>query len=139
MIASIISWLVGGGIAKITKSLQEAYQMKLKAQNDADKLAADMMIEQLKGEMQSALQAAEIRKMTSGFWEMRLVTFIIALCFTGHLVAVSVDTIFKLGMMVPAFPHPFDEWQGAILLSFFGIYTIGRGIQTVATAIMRRK
>ncbi len=39
----------------------------------------------------------------------------------------------------PKFPEPMNEWQGVILLSFFGIYTLGKGVQTVGTAIAMRR
>jgi hypothetical protein len=32
-----------------------------------------------------------------------------------------------------------DEWQGAILLSFFGIYTLGKTVQSVGAAIAMRR
>lgn len=136
MIAKILSFLSGGIIGQIAKPLKEAYQAKLNAQNDSERMAADLLIAKLEKEIE---MQSENRRMTAGFWEMRLVTFLIAAPFVAHLWAVSLDTIFKFGWGIPAFPQPFDAWEGNILLSFFGLYAAGRGIQTLATVIAKRK
>jgi hypothetical protein len=52
---------------------------------------------------------------------------------------VWLDTQFQFGWRIAAFPEPFNEWQGAILLSFFGIYTVGKGVQSIGTAIAMRR
>ena len=57
MIASILSWIAGGGLSSITKSLQEAYRDKLNAQNDANKLEADMRIRDLEARRDIILKA----------------------------------------------------------------------------------
>jgi hypothetical protein len=76
---------------------------------------------------------------TSGFWEMRLLTFAIALPFVAHLWAVWLDTQFKLSWGIPKFPEPMDDWQGIILLSFFGFYTLGKTVQAIGTAVAIRR
>ena len=128
----------GQGLSVITGDLRKAYQAKLEATNDSEKVAAEVTIKELESQMKIAQNSLEIRKATSGFWEMRLITFLIAASFTLHLLAVTADTILQLGWKVPAYPAPFDEWQGAILLSFFGIYTVGRSVQTLALAYGRK-
>ena len=94
---------------------------------------------QVKAEIESRKAARDIRVATAGFWEMRLITFVIAFWFVLHLSMVAVDTMFgwyqlggvfencwdqgtRLVCGVKAFPAPFHDWQGAILLSFFGVY-----------------
>lgn len=48
------------------------------------------------------------------------------------------DTQFKLDWEVDKFPTPFDEWEGAVLLSFFGLVgAVGVG-KAVAGAIAYR-
>ena len=69
---------------------------------------------------------------------MRLLTFAIAFPFVAHLWAVCLDTQFKLSWGIPKFPGPMDEWQGIILLSFFGIYTLGKTVQAVGAAVAMR-
>jgi hypothetical protein len=57
MIGAILSWLAGGGIKAIGGELRAAYEAKLKAQTDAEKLAADETIARL--EAQQAILLAE--------------------------------------------------------------------------------
>lgn len=83
----------------------------------------------------------EIRVVTAGFPEMRILTFLIALPFVIHVNLVGADTNFQLGWGIPAFPHPFDEWEGAIILSFFGVQatvTVARGAVYAASKIFSK-
>jgi hypothetical protein len=64
MFGMILSWLTGGGIAAIGKQLNAAYQAKLNAKNETERLQADMDIAQL-----SARQAVLIAE--QGSWMTR--------------------------------------------------------------------
>lgn len=132
---AIIKWITGDLVGQLTK----AYEAKLNAQTGEQKLIADVVIEDIKRQIADRAAAKEVRLATAGFWEMRLITFLIAAPFVVHLNLVALDTCFKLGWRIPAFPHPFSEWQGAILLSFFGVHVIGQGITALAGAIRGRR
>lgn len=118
--------------------LRAAYEAKLKADNETERLIADVAIKDIERQIDDRRTAKEIRLATAGFWEMRLITALIAGSFTLHLVLVAADTCFKLGWRIPAFPAPFDEWQGAILLSFFGIHVVEKGIGAIAAGLRGR-
>lgn len=135
MIAALMRWLTGD----LTTALTRAYELKLAADNDQARLVADAAIADINRQIDAARNATEIRMASAGFWEMRLVTAVIAGCFTLHLLLVTLDTCFQLGWRIPKFPPPFDEWQGAILLSFFGIQAVGNGIVAIAAAIRGRR
>ena len=136
MIPQVLVGLIGG---PIVKALIDGYRAKLDAANTSDRIAADLAVKEIDAGIAAGARAKEIRLATSGFWEMRLLTFAIAFPFVSHLWAVWLDTQFGLGWRVAAFPEPFAEWQGAILLSFFGIYTLGKTVQSVGTAIAMRR
>jgi hypothetical protein len=135
MWAGLIRLITGDLLGK----LAEAYQARLRAQNETEKLVADVAIKDIERQMADRAAAKEVRLATAGFWEMRLITFLIAAPFVVHLNLVALDTCFKLGWRIPAFPHPFSEWQGAILLSFFGVHVVGQGITALAGAIRGRR
>lgn len=59
MLAAIIRWLTGGGLKGIIDELGDAYQARLKATTDQEKLAADQRIAQVKAR-------AEVQKAESG-------------------------------------------------------------------------
>jgi hypothetical protein len=112
MWATIFNLLTGN----VFKTLTDLYSKKLDAENASERLAADVTIEKIKADNEATSNAKEVRLATAGFWEMRTVTFLIAAPFVLHLWAVGLDTVFRFGWRVPAFPNPFDQWEGSRLL-----------------------
>lgn len=134
ILTTILKWLGGDVLGKLTDTY-----VKLKSSAvESERIKADIVFKQIEAELASRKIAADIRLATAGFWEMRLITALIAACFTLHLLLVTLDTCFAFGWKIASFPAPFDQWEGAILLSFFGIYTVGKGISAVAGAITAR-
>ena len=136
MIPQIVASVLGG---PIVNGLLKGYRAKLDAANASERIAADLAIKDIEAGIAARAHAKEIRLATAGFWEMRILTFAIAFPFVSHLWAVWIDTQFRLGWGIPKFPEPMNEWQGAILLSFFGIYTLGKTVQSVGAAIAMRR
>lgn len=136
MIPQLLISLIGG---PILKGLIEGYRAKLEAANTSGRIAAELAIREIEAGIEARKRAHELRLATSGFWEMRLLTFAIAFPFVAHLWAVWLDTQFRFGWKIPKFPEPMDEWQGAIMLSFFGIYALGKTVQSIGSAIAIRR
>jgi len=134
MLITILNWISGG----LARSLTQAYEAKLKAQNDSERIAADISIQEIQAQIQVANGAKEIRLATAGFWEQRLLTFLIGFFAVSHLGAVWADTMFKLGWKVSAFPAPMDQWQGTIILGYFGYVGAQSGIKSISSALRRR-
>lgn len=132
MLQALLNLLTGGLLDKLLGFLQQREQAKLDALTSGQQQAH---VERLAARQ----QATEIRLATAGFWEMRVLTVLIALPFVVHLWLVGLDTNFKLGWAIDKFPEPFAAWEGAILLSFFGVAAAGAGIQAVAGAIAYSK
>jgi hypothetical protein len=131
--------------------LLPAFKEWLAHKSNVETTRRDIALKTIDERMESRKHAKDIRLATAGFWEMRLLTFAIAMPFVSHLWAVWLDTQFgtfrdncwqqagKTVCGVPAFPEPFNEWQGAILLSFFGIYGGVKAIQYVGAAVAARR
>lgn len=118
---------------------------------------ADAVVAQRKQESEerqaSARNAVEVRKATAGQWEQRLLAFIVGGVPTAHFAAIGIGTTFvapfkKLGhdvgwwewlLFVPPMPAPFDQYEGPILLSFYGLVGATMAFQKVAGAIAIRK
>jgi len=132
---AFLRWVTGN----LTGQLLAAYRAKLDAGNETERLLADVAIRDIEAQIKAREAAKEIRLATAGFWEMRLITAIIAGCATAHYVAVTLDTIGKFGWGIPKFPAPFDQYQGTILLSFFGVQAASMGFTAIAAAIRGRK
>lgn len=129
---AIFNFLLG----LVSGPVLDGYRAKLASQNDANQIGAGLLTKQLDAEIAARGDARTIRLATAGHWEMRLLTFIIAGCFALHLVLVTADTCFQLGLRVPKYPAPFDQWEGAILLSFFGVQAMNKVASTAALWIM---
>ena len=123
-----LSWITGSGL-NVLKDIWFKYK-------DSALESERIEAEWAKARLDAILQ---VRLATAGFWEMRLITFLIAIPFVFHLWTVWLDTQFRFGWQVEAFPPPFNEWQGAILLSFFGIYAAGKvGMGVVSALAVKR-
>ena len=123
----------------VLKALLSGYQHKLAAEQTDKKIAADLAVKNLEGEIAARANAKEVRLATAGFLEQRVITFLIALPFVIHVLLVGADTNFKLGLQVWSFPKPFVDWEGAILLSYFGLVGATSGLTAIAGAIAKRR
>lgn len=135
----MIAWIVKLLTGSVFDRLTGLYEKKLQADGAAQKLAAELAVKQIEADLEVRQNAKEIRLATAGFWEMRTITFLIALPFVIHLWAVGLDTVFRFGWGVPKFPSPFDQYEGVILLSFFGVQVAGKAMDTLAFIFRGRK
>lgn len=125
-----IARLLGGGLLD---RLLDAYRTRQIAQTEQDRVVADVVIKDIERQIDAQRTAREVRMAMVSFWEIRLITATIGMCFTLHLVLVTLDTCFALGWRIAKFPDPFDKYQGAILLSFFGL----QGVTQIAGGVLR--
>lgn len=135
MLSILLNWLGGG----VLKTLTDTYVKLKSSEVESERIKADVIGKQIEAEISARQAALQVRLSTSGFWEMRLITAIIAGCFTLHLVLVTLDTCFGFGWRIAKFPPPFDEWEGAILLSFFGVFAASKGVNALAAAFIGRR
>ena len=125
----LLSLLGGGAFRALTGQLQQAFAAYEAAQTDATRQAAQVEIQRLQGLIAMQQQAANIRLATAGQWEMRLLVFLAGIGPVLHYLAVcTVSTwpgYFK-GWTVLALPAPMDQWEGYVILSFFGLGAINK-------------
>jgi hypothetical protein len=135
LLVKVFLWITQGAGSGLIKSWMD-YLIKKQDTN------ALILTSSLTAELASRQIARDIRLATAGFWEMRVITFWIAFFMTSHLGLVWLDTIttntrFEIeGWVVPALPEPIGEWQGAIILSFFGLYGLTKAGQGILTAVL---
>lgn len=130
LLGLVLNWLTGSVLGRLT----DAYVAAKSSAVESERIKAGVIEKQIEAEIAARQAALQVRLSTAGFWEMRLITAVIAGCFTLHLVLVTLDTCFALGWRIAKFPPPFDEWEGAILLSFFGIFAATKGVNALAAA-----
>lgn len=135
MFGALLSWLTGGGI----NALAGAYAKHKDSTVESERIQAGVYKTQLDAALDVQRLANQVRLATAGFLEMRILTFLTAAPFVLHAGMVGLDTCFALGWRIAAYPAPFDQWEGAILLSFFGIGIAGMGIKAVTAAMIVRR
>lgn len=98
--------------AQLVKWLQKREDAK----TDAERAAADVQIEALRGRLASRDNAG-----------LQWAVAIIAMAMALHMAAVAfVSAVPTIGWTVHALPAPMNEWQGSIVLSMFGLAAVGR-------------
>lgn len=124
MLGAILSWLTGGGIKAIGAELRGAYEAKLKATNDHEKLEAEQNIARL--EAQQSILLAE-----QGRWLTAWVRPAIALPFVIYLwKLILYDKVLAWGATDNLSP---ELWN--MMTVIIGAYFLTRPLETV----LRRK
>lgn len=132
----ILSWVSGGLASALTK----AYELKLTAANDADRIRADVSIAAIEAQMAASAASAAVVKegmQHKVFWIPWL------------LAAVPCSLWFGWGMMdslangilpdVAALPPQLKEYADVVFGNIFYTGAVGMGVQAVASAIRSRK
>lgn len=127
----ILKWLIGGGINALAAPLERAYQAKLKAQNDTDRLEAEKQIEFYEAQIELAQSTSD-----DPWWSPRV---LMAYCVVIYVAKIVVwDTVLQLGVT----PNPGQQVTGIVML-IIGFYYGSKAATDVATrifaAIGRRK
>lgn len=135
---TVARWFASWLTRDVAGALNKAYETKLNARTESERIAAGIEIKRLEDIQDARASANEVRLATANFIEMRVMTFLIAFPFMAHLWGVWLDTQFGFSWSVSAFPPPFNEWQGATLLSFFGLSAGVGAIRAVAGALVLR-
>lgn len=120
MLGAILSWLTGGGIKAIGAELRGAYEAKLKATNDHEKLEAEQNIARL--EAQQSILLAE-----QGRWLTAWVRPAIALPFVIYLwKLILYDKVLAWGATDNLSP---ELWN--MMTVIIGAYFLTRPLETV--------
>lgn len=128
----LLSWITGGALKTVAGYLTKLSDGK-----------TQIALAEVNAEIESRRNARDVRLATKDFWEMRLMTGVVLGIFTFHLCLIALDT-FTTGTRweikdwnVPAFPSPIHEWEGAIILSLFGLNVANKTISAVTTIISK--
>jgi hypothetical protein len=117
---TILSWATGGGIAAIGTELRGAYEARLKATNDHEKLAAEETIARL--EAQQSILLAE-----QGRWLTAWIRPAFALPFVIYLWKLVLwDKVLKQGSTDALSPE-----LSQIMMVIIGAYFLTRGFEKV--------
>jgi len=99
VIATILSWFVGGGFNKLADRLGDAYETKLRAETSEQKLAADIDMRRIEAAI-SAMEAANADRWSA----TSLGRYLIVVPFGAWWTAIFLDSIFAFEWDVLAVP-----------------------------------
>ena len=125
----LLDWL--NPLSAITGSLERAYQAKLAAANDTDRIAAEVEIENLKARRDVVISAS----LNDKWWSPRTIMGWSAALYVGKIVVW--DTVLQWGVT----PNP-GEQVTMIVMTIVGFYFVAKGAETVANTlagVIRRK
>jgi hypothetical protein len=125
----LLDWL--NPLGAITSSLERAYQAKLAAANDTDRIAAEVEIETLKARRDVVIAAS----LNDKWWSPRTIMGWSAALYVGKIVVW--DTVLQWGVT----PNP-GEQVTMIVMTIVGFYFVAKGAETVANTlagVIRRK
>ena len=115
MIATILSWLAGGGIAAIGKELRQARLERMTAENDDKRVAADIRIKELEAEISERRQ-----KLADPL--LKLPLFAAEVSVSLYIVAIMLDSTVPMAWLTPLeLPEWFKPHFYLIVASIFGI------------------
>lgn len=115
MLKLLLSWVTGGGLSGVADRIGDAYERKLQAQTDSEKMRIDAEIDTLT--LQQQVLIAE-----QGNWVTRWIRPAFALPFVIYDFKIVVwDKVLKLGATDPLSP---EFWQLQMIV--FGAFFITR-------------
>lgn len=107
----LLTTIFGGGLVD---QLRRAYEAKLTASNDAERIAADRELARLENKLA-----------TSDNPYLQFAIGLIALSLGGHLAMVAFVSAFPMwGWTVHKLPAPMDQWQAEIIMALFGLQAV---------------
>lgn len=120
VIGVLAQWFLGGGIAQLTGQLQKAYELKLRAQTDEQKLAADLDLQRIQAGIAAMQHANDDR------WSATSIgRYLIVVPFGCWWTMVFIDSIFGFEWDVLALPPDIMELS-AWLVPTIVVGDIGR-------------
>ncbi len=115
MLGAIIRWITGGGLSGVASELRQAYKDKLDAQNDEQRIQADITIKQLEARQNALIegQMSWISKVVQAAWAAPFIIY--------NAKVIVWDKVFKLGVTDPL--GQFEQNIGMIIVGFYFLTT----------------
>lgn len=131
----LLRWITGDLVGQLTK----AYEAKLAAQNDAQRIAADIRIKALEAQMQADANSASVVKagmQFKAFWIPWLIAAVPTSMWFGWGM---MDSLFNGALpSVAALPPQLKEYADVVFANIFYVGGGVAGAQIVANAIRGR-
>lgn len=130
--SALLGFLAGPLLAALVK----AFERRVAARSDADRISADLAGEAIRGEIEARAQARAVLIAEQGHFlsAARLGRLLFVLPLGLWWSAVIADSVFSFDWDVAALPPPLDDWAGGILLSLFLVDGVQGAVRAVRAA-----
>lgn len=134
--SALLGFLAGPLLAALVK----AFERRVAARSDADRISADLAGEAIRGEIEARAQARAVLIAEQGHFlsAARLGRLLFVLPLGLWWSAVIADSVFSFDWDVAALPPPLDDWAGGILLSLFLVDGVQGAVRAVRAAPVAR-
>ena len=109
MIGAVLKWVTGGGLSGIAAQLRGAYQDKLNATNDAERIAAEISIAQLEARQRVLASGGKITALVQFLWAAPFIVY--------NAKLIIWDKVLGWGVTDPLSPALYDVQT--IIVGFF--------------------
>jgi hypothetical protein len=135
-VSALLGFLAGPLLAALVK----AFERRVAARSDADRISADLAGEAIRGEIEARAQARAVLIAEQGHFlsAARLGRLLFVLPLGLWWSAVIADSVFSFDWDVAALPPPLDDWAGGILLSLFLVDGVQGAVRAVRAAPVAR-
>lgn len=139
MFIKLIGSLFTGGIAKFFTTYQAVKIAQIEQNTKISSVVKELELERLQTERAASIDAKQIRFATKDFWEVRFAIALVAIPTSFHYACVVIDSIYDMPWQIAALPTPLDDWQGTIILSYFGLASIRHGVNAVTMRLLDKR
>lgn len=139
MIWALIKDILTGGIGKLAQSYRDIKIAEIKEKGNVTNTVKELELKRLEAEETARQTSKEIRLATKDYWEVRFAIGLVAIPSSLHYAFTAFESIYGFGWNIQPLPEPLNEWQGIIILSYFGYGTIRHGTNVIAMLLKRGK
>lgn len=133
MLSALLKLLTGGLVEKFTAPLERAYRAKLEAQNDTERIAADLDIQRLESARQIAVIEAQDRWSATRIGRL-LIVLPYGIWWASIFAVSMINPLFGVNFVIFAVPPAIDH-MASILIPAIIIGDVARG----GVSALRRK
>lgn len=138
VVISLAKAFISGGIGKFLETKRDIRIEQIRQDGANISVAKELELQRLENQNVAAQNAKEIRIATKDTWEMRLAVALVAIPTSFHYAAIAIDKTYNMGWNIALLPAPMDDYQGRIILGFFGLGAVKVGINVLAAKLLKK-
>lgn len=115
IIGTIVQSFIGGIVGPLFGYLTKRQEVQL----DGFRNATGIDLEAYKAALEAKIETSRLRASANSWLGARIITMVAGVPAAMHFGAVMLDSTFRFGWGIPKVPAPYDQYEWAIVQSFF--------------------